>query len=387
MSQFPPVHIVGVGATLPGEPIDNERMESVLGLINGRPSRARRTILRSNGIDSRYYAIDPETGRQTHTNAELTAEAIRAVAKDAGRELDDLDCIACGTSSPDQLMPNHALMVHGELAIHPCEVLATSGVCLSGLTALKFAAMNVASGSADAAVATGSELSSTVLRAANFPNQEPSDDELAKMPVLQFGQDFLRWMLSDGAGAVWLEREPKDTGLSLRIEWIETVSYANELEACMYWGAEKDEQGTLIGWREAQDLESAVSSGMLNVTQDARLLGEEISKRTISDGFAHARERHPIEADEIDWLLPHYSSEFFAKEVAQRFDEIDFHIPQEKWFTNLKTRGNTGSASIYIMLDELYHSGRLEAGQKILCFVPESARFSVGYALLTVVGK
>ena len=40
---------------------------------------------------------------------------------------------------------------------------------------------------------------------------------------------------------------------------------------------------------------------------------------------------------------------------------------------------------IYLMLDELLHSDRLASGQKILCFVPESARFSVYLALLTVV--
>jgi 3-oxoacyl-[acyl-carrier-protein] synthase-3 len=360
-------------------------MESVLGLLGGKPSRVRGRILKSNGIRTRYYAIDPETGRATSTNAELTAEAIRSAAKAAGRELDGLDCIACGTSSPDQLIPNHALMVHGELAVRPCEVVATAGVCLSGLTAMKYAAMDVASGGARAAVATGSELSSSVLRASHYPGAEPDEAELERTPSLQFGQDFLRWMLSDGAGAVWIEREPSSTGLSLRIEWIDVVSFASELETCMYWGAEKREDGSLEGWRAASSLERAVERGMLNVTQDARLLGNEISRRTISEGFSHVRERHPVEASDIDWLLPHYSSEFFRPEVGARFDEIDFHIPEERWFTNLTTCGNTGSASIYIMLEELVRSGRLRTGQKILCFVPESARFSVGYALLTVV--
>lgn len=385
MSQTPSVHVVGVGSALPGEPIDNDRMESVLGAVNGKPSRTRRRILKSNGIETRHYALDPETGRATHTNAELTAEAVRAVAKSAGRDVNELDCLACGTSSPDQLMPNHALMVHGELGIPPCEAVATAGVCLSGLTALKYAAMNVATGQAESAVATGSELSSTVLRATNFPGAELSEEELDETPVLQFGQDFLRWMLSDGAGAVWVEREPKAGGTSLRLEWIEVVSYANELEACMYWGAEKRDDGKLVGWRDAETIHAAVERGMMNVTQDARLLGQEITRASILEGFTRARERHPMEASDVDWLLPHYSSEFFRQPVYDCFRELDFELPFEKWFTNLKTRGNTGSASIYIMLDELFRSGRLEDGQKLLLFVPESARFSAGYALLTVV--
>jgi 3-oxoacyl-[acyl-carrier-protein] synthase-3 len=185
---------------------------------------------------------------------------------------------------------------------------------------------------------------------------------------------------------VWVTDEPAQDRLSLRVEWIDVVSFAHELEACMYWGAEKREDGSLMGWRETGGLEESVARGMMNLTQDARLLGREVTLKTVAEGFALTREHHPIEADEVDWLLPHYSSEFFRQEVYDRFREIDFEVPFERWFTNLTSKGNTGSASIYIMLDELLRSGRLESGQKILCYVPESARFSVGYALLSVVG-
>ena len=64
---------------------------------------------------------------------------------------------------------------------------------------------------------------------------------------------------------------------------------------------------------------------------------------------------------------------------------IGFRIPYEKWFTNLAYKGNTGSASIYVIMEELFHSDKLKEGQKILCFIPESGRFSVAYVLLTVV--
>jgi 3-oxoacyl-[acyl-carrier-protein] synthase-3 len=65
--------------------------------------------------------------------------------------------------------------------------------------------------------------------------------------------------------------------------------------------------------------------------------------------------------------------------------EVGFEIPYEKWFTNLYTKGNTGSAAIYIILEELYKSGKLNKGDKLLLMVPESGRFSTAYALLTVV--
>jgi 3-oxoacyl-[acyl-carrier-protein] synthase-3 len=379
-------YLRGVGAFLPNAPVGNDRIEEVLGKVGGRPSRARHRILKNNGIRERHYAIDPETGRQTHSNTNMTVESIRAMARSCGLDLDTIDCLVCGTSSPDQLMPNHALMVHGELGIPTCEVVATAGTCLSGLTALKYAVMSVACGQSHLAVATGSELASSVVRASSFPEQETSEAELERAPVLAFGQDFLRWMLSDGAGAVLVGNRPNPTGLSLEVEWIDVVSFAHELEPCMYWGCEKTAEGELIGWREAAGVHDAVQRGMLNLTQDARLLGREVGQRSVNDGFSVVRERHPLEAEQIDWFLPHYSSEFFRQEVYDRLVELDFEIPYERWFTNLATKGNTGSASIFIMLDDLMRSGRVKPGQKLLCMVPESARFSVGYALLTAVG-
>jgi 3-oxoacyl-[acyl-carrier-protein] synthase-3 len=66
-------------------------------------------------------------------------------------------------------------------------------------------------------------------------------------------------------------------------------------------------------------------------------------------------------------------------------EEIGFPVPPERWFSNLATKGNTGSASIFILLEELFHSGRLRKGERLLCMIPESGRFSIAYMHLTVV--
>ena len=47
--------------------------------------------------------------------------------------------------------------------------------------------------------------------------------------------------------------------------------------------------------------------------------------------------------------------------------------------------GNIGSASIYVILQELVASGRAQVGNRILCFIPESSRFSFAGIHLTVV--
>ncbi|WP_041622301.1 hypothetical protein [Oscillatoria nigro-viridis] len=53
---------------------------------------------------------------------------------------------------------------------------------------------------------------------------------------LPFDTEFLRWMLSDGAGSLLLPNHPNSRGISLKIEWIELVSHANVYPVCIYSG-------------------------------------------------------------------------------------------------------------------------------------------------------
>ncbi len=47
-------YITGTSAFLPNAPVRNDEIESILGMIGGKPSRARRIVLRNNGIRERY---------------------------------------------------------------------------------------------------------------------------------------------------------------------------------------------------------------------------------------------------------------------------------------------------------------------------------------------
>jgi len=360
-------------------------MESVLGRVNALSGKVRRVILRNNGIRQRYYALDPATGRPTHSNAQITAEAVRMLHPRASFNLSEIALLSCGTASADQIMPGHASMVHGELGGGPCEVASLAGVCLSGLTALKYAWLAVASGDVPNAVAAGSELASTFLRAGFFSHAHAAPGDPAQDPAEGFRAEFLRWMLSDGAGAVYLEPKPRAEGLSLRVDWIDQLSFAHELETCMYAAAVKDEAGVVRGWRDFESPEAARAAGAFAIQQDVRLLNEEIIRTSADRVLKRIVEKRGLRPEEVDWFLPHYSSAYFRQRLYDGMAGIGFEVPFEKWFTNLETKGNTGAASIYIILDELFHSGRIEKGQRLLCFIPESGRFAVGYAMLTAV--
>jgi len=373
------VYINQTASYLPFDPVSNDEMEAVLGMVGGKPSRARRVILRSNGIQSRHYAIDRATGRVAMTNAQMTARAIRALG-----EIGKVELLSCGTSSPDQLLPNHAVMVHGELKWPRLQVVSFAGICLSGAAALKHAWLAVRSGDVQRAVATGSELASASLKSRHYEAEfEHKLKELEERPEIAFEKDFLRWMLSDGAGALLLENQPRGE-LSLRIDWIELSSAAHELDACMYHGAEKNEDGSLLGWQRFGAAQWGEKS-IFSLKQDVRLLNENIVRATLAEPLAAVMEKRKLRAADIDWFLPHMSSQFFAEPVAQCLADIGLPIPRERWFTNLATKGNTGSASPFIMLDELFHSGRIKKGQKLLMFIPESGRFSSGFIHLEAV--
>jgi 3-oxoacyl-[acyl-carrier-protein] synthase III len=192
-------------------------------------------------------------------------------------------------------------------------------------------------------------------------------------------------MLSDGAGAALVSAHRLPDRAALRIDWIDGVSLANELPVCMYSGAVKLPDGRLRGWREACSPKEMMDEHYLAVKQDARLLDRMIKRLVSTDTFGAVIRRRGLVAKEIDWFLPHYSSQYFRDRVSDWLAELGFEIPQQRWFTNFTRVGNVGSAAIYLMLEELMNSGKLERGQRVLCAVPESARFTVYYMLLTVV--
>lgn len=372
------VFINDIKKMMPNQAVSNDEIEDYLGIIGGKKSRAKNIVLKNNGIQNRFYVLEKNTGKALFSNAEITAKAIRKLNID----LEAIDCLCCGTTTPDQIMPNHALMTQGELGISGLETLCTSGICLSGVNALKYAYLSIKSEEHQCAVATGSETASMLLNAKNF-QEESKINALKNNPILSFEKDFLRWMLSDGAGAILLQNKPNQNRLSLKIKWIDIHSYAGEMPVCMYSGCTVNGNQT-IGWRNFSQSE-VMNQSLLGVQQNVKLLNENIVYYTISKPLRQTLQKYPIKPDEIDYFLPHYSSEYFRQKVYDGMKNAHFEIPFEKWFTNLTSCGNTGSASIYIILEELFHSGCLKKGNQLLCHIPESGRFSAAFMLLEVV--
>ena len=374
------VYITKAAKYLPNEAVSNDEMENYLGLINDTASKARRIILRNNKIASRHYAID-KNGKSTHNNTELTRNAVVQLF-DENFTPQDLEVLSCGTSSPDVLAPSHAAMVHGLLKNKSVELNSSTGICCSGMNALKYGFLSIKSGNSKNAVCTGSEKVSTWLSAQKYNHEIINLKSLEEQPIIAFKKDFLRWMLSDGAGAFLLENKPGQGAVSLKIEWMESYSYAFELETCMYAGGDKLENGEIKPWSDFTP-EQWLNESVFAVKQDVKLLDEFILPKGV-ESMSDAMAKNNITAEQVDYFLPHVSSNFFVEGLKKGLDEKGIVIADEKWFMNLLRVGNVGSASIYIALEELMNSGKLKKGEHILLSVPESGRVSFAYAYLTV---
>jgi 3-oxoacyl-[acyl-carrier-protein] synthase III len=375
------VYITKLASFLPNDPVSNEEMENILGRINNQSSKAKPLILRNNQIKTRYYASDKQ-GNTTHTNTELTKLAIEKLF-DQNFGLEDIEVLSCGTTTPDQLLPAHAAMVHGALGGYPVEINSTTGACSAGIQALKFGYLSILSGTASNAVCTGSERFSIWMLAKYFKEEGAKVAQLEGDGIIAFEKDFLRFMLSDGACAVLLQDMPNPNSLSLKVEWVEQRSFAHQLPACMYAGAIKDASGEFIGW---SDLDQDVWTGqsVFAIKQDTKLLGDFIVKKggeLIKELAASGK----FDPEKLTYFLPHLSSQYFASRIAKELELIGLPIPSSKWFTNLSWVGNVGAASPFLMLEELFNSGKVKKDDQLLLMIPESARFNYAYVLLTVV--
>jgi 3-oxoacyl-[acyl-carrier-protein] synthase-3 len=365
-------YVTSTGSFLPGPPIGNDEIEDVLGRVGGRPSRLKARILKANGIRTRHYAIDREH-RTTHGNADMGVEAARECMRTSSLPLRSIKLLSCATTQGDLVIPGFGSMVQAGLGIPEVELHTTHGVCSSSAMAIRAAVNSLRVGDQPNALVVVSELASRLFKHTRY-------EAAGGHGCVDFDAEFLRWMLSDGAGAWLLERQPR--GRCLRVDWIRSYSHADSLPVCMSIGRPAD-TGDGRTWQDYPTYAAAEAAGALLIRQDVRLLdnivkvGVDGALRLIGEGL--------LDIARLDHLLCHYSSHHFRSRIVRLLEMCGARVPDEKWFTNLYTRGNTGAASIMIMLDDFLKEDRARPGQTVLCMVPESGRFNVAYLHFTVV--
>lgn len=372
-------YITKTSSFLPNDPVTNDEIEEILGLIGGNASKAKNIILKKNQIKTRYYSLNKE-GEIVYSNAEMTAKAIEKLfSKNMIPE--ELELLACGTSLPDQLMPCHASMVHGLLqSTGHLKIFSPSGVCASAMQGLAHCYLSIKAGESKNAICSGSELASPIFRSDFFNIEINKLAELQNKPRIAFEKDFLRFMLSDGAGAFLLKDEATP-GINFKIDWVESFSFAHENPVCMYLGCDIDKNNNFLSWHDIP-VEQWAETSLFSVKQDTLLV-----ERCMPYGAKSillAAKKHPIDFSSIDYFVPHISSMYFYDKLATAFREQNVNIKDDAWYVPLPNIGNIGSATIFVSLDMLQKEKELKDGQKIMLWIPESSRFNFYYILLTV---
>jgi 3-oxoacyl-[acyl-carrier-protein] synthase-3 len=357
--------ITSTGSYLPGDPVDNAHIDRYLGQVLGE-GRVRRRILKANGIQTRHYALDDKQNA-THSAYELAAEAVKdCLAPD--RKTPRIDYLSAGSTHAPLLAPGLSSLVHDRLSrenvvSHALEINSNSGICSSGAQAIVNAARAVKSGDAQAALCVGVEQSSVALKSKAF---RPTYDLPAIFRDVKtskwFMAVFLRFMLSDGAGAFLLEPQPdaRPRHRSLKVNWTYSRSFANVAPLCM-----------------------KLQHAPLLLSQDVTILARDMAPLS-KKALVGALDEHGEALDSYTVVLPHMSSYYFEPAVKKIIAELSPDRPVPYW-TNLCTVGNTGAASIFIMLDEYLKTRPVAAGDRLLLFVPESGQFNYVLVSLTVV--
>ena len=125
----------------------------------------------------------------------------------------------------------------------------------------------------------------------------------------------------------------------------------------MYMGGEKLENGKMKSYLDYSP-EEAQARSIMSIKQDVKLLSENIVPL---GGIMLSRlfkEKNLNPAD-VDYFLPHMSSDFFRTKIFDQLNMNETPIPYEKWVINLSSLGNVGAASVYFMVDEVFKSKKL----------------------------
>ncbi len=301
--------IRGYGACLPKRIVTNSDLEGVVETTD-------EWIVQRTGIKQRYIAGDDET------TCSLGAGAARAALDKAGLSVDDIDLIIVATSTPDNTCPAAAVDIQRRLGMKHGAAFDVQAVCTGFVYALTTADAYLRGGIAKRAIVIGAETFSRIL------------DWEDRTTCVLFG---------DGAGAVVVEAVESDGSLEDR--GILAVKLRSD-------GAHKDKLYVDGG------PSSTKTVGHL------RMQGREVFKHAvgmITDVIESVFEATGMNADDIDWFVPHQANKRIIDASARKLG-----IDAAKVVITVERYGNTSAASIPLALVDALEDGRIKDNDIVL---------------------
>lgn len=341
------LRIAGTGSYLPGPPLDNDAVRRFLRRHpDGLTERQQDYLLETSGITSRHFAIDVGDPTRRESNTTMAAEAGRRALVNAGWNANDVELLIVTTVVPDQLMPPTSTLVQEALGITRCCELEISANCTAPTKGLMVAAAELQLGHYRRALVCSSQF-------ASFGFLPPWTNPEAMRP----SEAHLRWILSDGAGALALEVGEPDIQLRIRLE-------SN--------GVGKRSGMSLALGAAFPDLGAALRTGSHHASQDPRYALKE-GIPLVTDGLARMLQVLELPGAAVDHFIPSVSSMQVARRLTPVTDGLG--IRSDAWRLNFTRVGYVGSVAVPLMLDELARAGTLRAGDTVCTVAEESSKW------------
>lgn len=260
-------------------------------------------IRERTGIGSRHVSEEDNI-------ATLAAKACKEALLDAGKNPEDVDLILVATCSPDYLLPCCACRVQSEIGAVKAVCFDVNAACSGFLFALETAYAYINSGLYKNALVVGSEVLSKIV------------DWSDRGTCILFG---------DGAGAVYVEGS--DKGIISMVQGSD--------------GA----QGMVLSCNRYED-------GF--VKMDGKAVYR-FATRQVPACIEEAVDKAGMAMEDIDMFVLHQANARILEAVGKRLG-----VSMDKIPSNVERVGNTSSAAIPLLLDELNKSGKIVNGQKLV---------------------
>jgi len=304
--------ITGTGSYVPSTVITNADLEKKI-------DTSDEWITERTGIRERRVVKDSEAA------SDLGLKAAKRAMKDAGVRPADIDMVIVATMSGDMPMPSTASILQHKLGIHHAGAFDINAACSGFLYGLSVADNLVKSGASRKLLLVGVEVNSKFL------------DWKDRATCVLFG---------DGAGAVVLEPTRGQSGiLSSRL-----FSDGSMWDyVCLPGGGSKHPPSA-----------DTIRDGLHYI----KMKGNETFKvavRTLEKLVVETLNENNIKPSELAMLIPHQANLRIISATAKRLK-----LPMSKVAVNLEKYGNTSSASIPMVLDEVVRAGKIKKGEYVL---------------------
>lgn len=303
--------ICGTGSYTPNTVWDNDKLAQMV--------ETNDTWIRERTGVARRHISEGET------TSSMAAKAVQAALADAGVDAEEVDLIVAATISSEVIMPALSCEVQAKVGANHAVCFDLNAACTGFVFALNTAQAYLALGVYKTAVVLGAESLSDLV---NWEDRGT---------CILFG---------DGAGAVVLRAE-------------EDVQY---LQSSHSDGA----KGQVLTCQSRNQNKFDKNHADDESYKDSyiKMDGGAVFKFAVSkvpEVIHEVLDQEEMTASEVDYYLLHQANERIVRSVAKRLRE-----PIEKFPMNMEEYGNTSSASIPILLDEMNKKGMLKRGQKLV---------------------